>query len=493
MDTKQKNIYDTTLANLRLLENYIFTDNKDDNYLQNLSTLAISNSIKNDENGDRLKQLLDSAPSFVIFASNRAKAQADTETAVMNMVQQDGTGGTGGTGGGDGAGAGGGAGAGMMDEEEEEKADRKPPEPEEKTEGIQAESKTEAEDVPIPQSAEPKAESKPRLRGKKPKIIVKGVRKIKKPKTEEAPSQPQEMEVPPVPAMGGEQATPELTEPVITDEEIDERLKTQAGTDEVFEKLKKDAEEKRKAASERARASVENIASGEMDMPSSVKMEVSKPTVKEIEKDRLPTAIDLIPPERLSADDKTVAQLKDDINYFYINFPEKLRRIKRVKSNNIDVLKRFHKRVVGLLRGDTVERENNDKKMGIVIRGADYIKNALKEIILENSINGLSAENLLVNIEGNEENLKDTAGSYEFKMSSTSGKEMAAKMPVNRFILTTEPEQVAETNVKYKKPVARLPAQKATYFRPITVAKKTVASNPFLSARQPNIRLKSLY
>ena len=77
MDTKQKNIYDTTLANLRLLENYIFTDNKDDNYLQNLSTLAISNSIKNDENGDRLKQLLDSAPSFVVFADNRAAAMAN--------------------------------------------------------------------------------------------------------------------------------------------------------------------------------------------------------------------------------------------------------------------------------------------------------------------------------------------------------------------------------------------------------------------------------
>jgi len=202
--------------------------------------------------------------------------------------------------------------------------------------------------------------------------------------------------------------------------------------------------------------------------------------------------VDLIPEERLSSEDKSVEQLKDDLDYFYINFPEKLRRIKRISSNKLEPLKRFHKRVVAVLRGDKVEREKQ-KKMGIVIRGADYIKSALKEIILENSINGLSAENLLVNIEGEPENLKDTAGSYEFKRSTVSGKDMADKMPVSRFIPTTDIEQVEESSARYKRPIARLPKQRAVYFRPETVAKKMVADNPFLTARQPKIRLKYSY
>ena len=195
-----------------------------------------------------------------------------------------------------------------------------------------------------------------------------------------------------------------------------------------------------------------------------IKMRVSKQNVKDIPTDRLPTAIDLIPEIRLSADDKTVQQLKDDIDYFYINFPVKLRKITRTKSNNLEVLKRFHKRVVAKLRGDKAERDAEDKKkMGVVIKGSEYIKDALKQIILENSIDGLSAADLLVNIEGEAEDLNDTAGSYEFLTNKANGKEYANKAPISRYIPDTDPELVKKQRPTFKPRLSRIPEIKAVY------------------------------
>ena len=226
-----------------------------------------------------------------------------------------------------------------------------------------------------------------------------------------------------------------------------------------------------------------------------IKMRVSKPNVKDVPTDRLPTAIDLIPESRLSADDKTVQQLKDDIDYFYINFPVKLRKITRSKSNNLEVLKRFHKRVVAKLRGDKAERdaEENKKKMGVVIKGSEYIKDALKQIILENSIDGLSAADLLVNIEGKAEDLNDTAGSYEFITNKANGKEYASKAPVARYIPDTEPQIVKQQQPTFKPRLYRIPEIKAVVRNPVETAKRQVRQNPFLSARQPSIKLRYLY
>ena len=221
-----------------------------------------------------------------------------------------------------------------------------------------------------------------------------------------------------------------------------------------------------------------------------IKMRVNK--VTEIKKDVLPTAVDLIPPERLSSEDKTVQQLKDDIDYFYINFPQKLKRIKKPRSSNLKVLQRAHKRIVAVLRGDKVDRDA-EKQVGVIIKGSDFIKDKLKEIILENSINGLSAEDLLVNIEGEKDTEKPTAGDYEFKTNPVTGKEYAEGQPVSRLIPTTEPAQVNTKQATYKKPIARIPMTKTMYRGKEITAKKMVASNPFLDSRQPKIRLKYSY
>ena len=371
-----------------------------------------------------------------------------------------------------------------VDEEEKEEINVPTPNEERKAmsraegESMQMEIDADGSQMPLP---------KVNLRGvrvksgtPKGKVTIKSVKRVEKP----------------VPTMSEEKATPAL-EPISEEDAMD---KLQEGTDEVMDKLVKDAQEKRKAAEERLSKTIEDIPEQlPQELPEEplgepekapIKMRVNK--VTELKKDVLPTAVDLIPPERLSSEDKTVQQLKDDINYFYINFPEKLRRVKKITSNDLKVLQRFHKRVVALLRGDKVDRDA-EKQVGVIIKGESYIKDVLKEIILENSINGLSASDLLVNIEGERNVEKPSAGDYEFKVNPTTGKEFAEAQPVSRLIPTTDPQQTDAMKATYKKPISRIPMPRTQYRGPEVTARNQVAANPFLEARQPKIRLKYSY
>jgi len=209
-----------------------------------------------------------------------------------------------------------------------------------------------------------------------------------------------------------------------------------------------------------------------------------KDKITDVMEDSVPTKVDLIPEKRLSSEDKSLEELMADIDYFYKNFPDKLRRIKKTKSKNIEVVRRFHRRIVALLRG---EKKEDKKNIGVVIKGSDFIKEKLKEIILENSINGLSAEDLLVNIEGEPQKDKTDAGAYEFKTNKTSGKTYAKNEPVFRYIPQTEPP-------KPQRKINRIPNPKTMFRSQYTTARREVAKNPFLTARQqPSIKLKTLY
>ncbi len=206
----------------------------------------------------------------------------------------------------------------------------------------------------------------------------------------------------------------------------------------------------------------------------------------------IPSSVDLIPPQRLNSDDKTLEQLLDDIDYFYKNFPERLRKIKKTTSKNILIVRRLHKRIVASLKGG--EKTQQEKKnIGIIIKGSDFIKDKLKEIILENSIDGLSAKDLLINIEGDPSKQKTDAGNYEFKTNLTSGKTYAEGQPIYRYIPTSDPEEVEKNKATYKKPISRIQPLKTKFRSPVETAKMKVAKNPFLNANQPKIRFKSIY
>lgn len=200
---------------------------------------------------------------------------------------------------------------------------------------------------------------------------------------------------------------------------------------------------------------------------------------------QLPTKIDMIPPERLSAENKTVAELKADIAYFKKTFPKELKGIKyNSKTKSIEVLKRVHKQIVAKLMAG--KKEDTGKKIGIIISGSDFIKEKLKEIILENSINGLSAQDLLINVEGKEKEKVSDVGTYEIKVAA-DGMPSAKKEPIYRYI----PEE-KQAPIRLKRRPARIPPTATKYRGLEETAKKEVRNNPF-AKKQPSIRLKYSY
>jgi hypothetical protein len=194
-----------------------------------------------------------------------------------------------------------------------------------------------------------------------------------------------------------------------------------------------------------------------------------------------PSKIDLIPKERLSAENKNEQELLDDINYFYKTFPNELKNIDFDRTNtNLEYLKRKHKEIVAKLTAG----KKREEKIGIIISGSEYIKEKLKEIILENSINGLSARDLIINVEKTEAKQSSDINSYEFKMG-VDGKPMAKKEPIYKYL----PEVVKEP-VRTKP--ARIPNTQTKFRSLVTTARREVAQNPF-SKPQPKIRLKYSY
>ena len=324
-------------------------------------------------------------------------------------------------------------------------------------------------------------EYKPGLRGKKP------------------PPPPKETTAPPRPTLTKAQSKG-IEKPKEIDEEEKEDLKPMMDEPEPKEPMMEEPEPKAKEPEPKAKepeaipdVPVEPV--DEIATPPPADKEPEKPITRKVEevKDDLIVDPNINPPSKKmgkSLQDLSVEEINKDLDYFYKNFKNRLKKLKRTKSKNLKVLQRFYRRVLALLR---VEQPKEDKKIGIVIKGTDFIKNALKEIISENTIDGLSAEDLLINIEGKEDTQTSDAGAYQFKKGTTSGKMFAEQEPIARLIPTTDEKQVSKMNPTRRLKVNRIPNTKTEYRGLEKTAKKMVSRNPFLTANQPTIKLKKIY
>lgn len=199
-----------------------------------------------------------------------------------------------------------------------------------------------------------------------------------------------------------------------------------------------------------------------------------------VPRDPQPSLLARVPPERFGVTGKSVEQIIDDILYFKKQFPQQTKNIRFNRRNrNRRYVESIHKRIEAKLRGSPML----EKKVGVVISGEDFIKDKLKEIIMENSIQGLTAQDLIINIEGKPDDPKGKdAGAYEIKRAP-DGKESAQREPVYRYI----PEVVEK-----KERRGKIPTPQTKYRNPEQTAKKQFRNDPFRS-KQPSIRLKYLY
>jgi len=350
--------------------------------------------------------------------------------------------------------------------------------PIEKKQEMDSENLTSTSEIsPSGKTKELSDEKKKKLRGRK----VLPTPKPPKTPLETMPSTPtKEAELPKM-----KEAEPKVEEP-----KVEEEAKSRTSEEPKVE------EEEAKVEDEEAKVEEEEAKVEEEEAKVEEEVQKEEPIKRKVEevKDDMVLDPNINPPSKQmgkSLEDLTVEEINKDLDYFYKNFANRLRKLKRSKSKNLKVLQRFYRRVLAALR---VEPPKDKKEIGVIIKGSDFIKDALKEIILENSIDGLSAQDLLINIEGQGETQKTDAGQYEFKKGPNSGKVYAQGEPISRLIPTTEPEQVSEKkSVKPKQKVNRIPNPKTRYSGLETTAKKMVAQNPFLKANQPQIKLKKLY
>ena len=261
----------------------------------------------------------------------------------------------------------------------------------------------------------------------------------------------------------------------------------------------REAKAKRKEAEARLEATLESIPG---DIPpaeevippmegerKNVEMDISNSgrgvenSVSKVEGGGGPTIYDTIPKEKLITEGKSVKQLKMDILYFFKRFSKELKNVKvDRKNNNLAYLQAKHKEIVAKLKAGQTEKPT--EKIGVIISAPDFIKQKLKEIILENTINGLTIQDMIINIEGKEAQQSSDTGKYEFK-EGPDGKPRAKEEPIYRHI----PEVNTSQSQRMK---ARIPNTATKYRGLEQTAKQEVRQNPF-SKPQKTIRLKYSY
>lgn len=202
----------------------------------------------------------------------------------------------------------------------------------------------------------------------------------------------------------------------------------------------------------------------------------------------IPSKIDLIPNERLSSEFKSAKELESDIQYFFKTFPKPLEKIKKTYSKakkTPQYLKRTHKRIVAVLRAGAKESK---EKVGVIIEGSEFIKDKLREIYLEEINKGLTAEDLIMNVQKEEKTGKEDIGFYEIK-TGPSGKEHSQREPI--YAAVPEGEEF-DAKKEIKKEPARLKNLPTEYRSRFTYEDAIAKNNPFIRP-QSKIQLRKLY
>ena len=229
-------------------------------------------------------------------------------------------------------------------------------------------------------------------------------------------------------------------------------------------------------------------------VPEPIKLTTSKKEPKVVETpvktglEDIPSKIDLIPPERLSSEFKSAKELESDIEYFFKTFPKPLEKIKKTYSKakkTPQYLKRTHKRIVAVLRAGAKESK---EKVGVIIEGSEFIKDKLREIYLEEINKGLTAEDLIMNVQKEEKTGKEDIGFYEIK-TGPSGKEHSQREPI--YSAVPEGEEF-DAKKEFKKEPARLKTLPTEYRSRFTYEDAIAKNNPFIRP-QSKIQLRKLY
>lgn len=209
-----------------------------------------------------------------------------------------------------------------------------------------------------------------------------------------------------------------------------------------------------------------------------------KQVIKEADIPTYKSKADLIPDHMLTNQDKTEQELKNDINYFFVNFSDKLKALKntysKINQMKIIQLKRFHARIIGILDPNKKRDLNRaGEKTGVIIDAEEYIRRVVNQQMIDEALKKFNPEQMAP-LAGDSDKKKDSemdVGNYEIKRAP-SGRLASQREPVYKYIPSTaEPELPAYMR---RRKLIELPKTKKRTV--ITTAKKEFKDDPFLTA-----------
>jgi hypothetical protein len=233
-----------------------------------------------------------------------------------------------------------------------------------------------------------------------------------------------------------------------------------------------------------------------------VKMEMKKPDMRtEIDDlQPLPSKSDFIPPMRLGTSGKDINELLEDIMYFMKNFKSQLKRegeiFKEVDKTNIEQLRKLHNKIVGKL-APKQKKEEQGKKVGIIVNADEYIREQMKKILQEQVFANLRPQDVVIDVgsraaEGRDTNNKDF-GDFSVKRTIDGGL-ASTREAVFRYMPSENDQDVGEegkTEKQRKKP-NRITMPKSRLNNERTNAIRMNVRNPF-RIPQKTMKLKYLY
>ena len=233
-----------------------------------------------------------------------------------------------------------------------------------------------------------------------------------------------------------------------------------------------------------------------------VKMEMKKPDMRtEIDDlQPLPSKSDFIPPMRLGTSGKDIKDLLEDIMYFMKNFKSQLKRegeiFKEVDKTNIEQLRKLHNKIVGKL-APKQKKEEQGKKVGIIVNADEYIREQMKKILQEQVFANLRPQDVIIDVgsraaEGRDTNNKDF-GDFSVKRTIDGGL-ASTREAVFRYMPSQNDQDVGEegkTEKQRKKP-NRITMPKSRLNNERTNAIRMNVRNPF-RIPQKTMKLKYLY
>lgn len=204
----------------------------------------------------------------------------------------------------------------------------------------------------------------------------------------------------------------------------------------------------------------------------------------------VPDDIQPLPMERISTRNKNLAELLDDLKYFFNTYPDTLRRdtekYDQLDKMSMPLVERFHKMIVGKL----YDPEKSKKRVGIILDAREYIAQQVNDILAKRATDGLKPEEIVSITDPEKKSDSKDFGNYEVKEGRQGGVQFLRREPLYRLMPESNDKNVYPMEAKAKKGRLRVGPPPTRNNSVVQNAKVEFKQNPFTEPKKDIIRLQ---